>query len=1168
MKHFLPKGFDLTSLALWGKTFLGQSCRCGALGLWALMALMPLMPGELGAQPRSLVGAGELAAGEVRQYEISLTPGRATRVFVEQLGVDLTLEILGPGGGKLVEVDSPLERFGFESAVLQDPPVGAVTIILRSAWQGVSRGGYRVSTEILDLEDSEAENRRLAEIAWTRGASWFAASGVGQGAQQVEEQNGESGESSGTTSQVLEEALQAFGEAALLFGESGSRQRQAASLQAQGRIHRQLGRSPQARDLYRQAAEIWRTSAGSLGEAIARNDLGLTSWDLGELGEAEGHFRGALEGLAGLGEDSAEAEIQQNLCLITHARGDLTEAVDCYAAARDRFRHLGELRWEGIAHNNLGYAYFALGEPSPAIASYQRALEIQEAVGDRAGRAQALNNLAVVYRGVGEVQEALVLYDQAKALQEELGNQRQLAATLSNLGAAYRNLGEVERARSYFVDALALRRRLGDSRGEVSTLGHLGQLRCDTGEFPAGLALLQRALDLAREVDGGRRVGSSLVRLAHCRLSSGDARAARLAFEKAIRLLDSDGDVVRRAEALQGLARALIILERSAEALAPLRESLRLRLAAGDARSAAITRVTLARAYREQGEPGAALREVEAALETIETLRYRLASPELQASFFAAQREAFEVQAGALVELHRRQPAEGFDWRAFQVSERARARSLVDLLEAGGAQISTEISEPILLKQRQELRRRLNLKADRQRRAPRPGPASAGKEVLESEIVELQRQLDLLEGRLRQGDPRYATLVAPTAVSRADIAQLLGSDTLLLEVLLAEPRSLLWSVDGEGITVHELPGRGEIEASVAKVYDGWSTLLPNAVADAPAAELSSWLVGPVAEKLAQGSIGRIVIVADGALHLLPFAALPAMGSPREILLDRFEVVSVPSVASILARRRWLPASPGSGRRALVLADPVFSDRDPRLAAVPPLPSAQVFSSSAALPSSAVPPSWGGSAFPNAAEQRLRSQEDDLFPRLAYSQEEASAIAELGTKRVDVLLGFEARVETLLAEDLSQYRFLHLASHGLVDAVRPESGGLLLSLRDAEGRALKGWLRLGDIYDLRLDAELVVLSGCRTALGRELKGEGLLGLSRGFLHAGSRSVAASLWALQDRAAAELMESLYRHLWKSGLRPAAALRQAQLDLRSRHRWKSPFYWAPWVLQGDWQ
>lgn len=1161
-EHMAPEGWVSEERTrgrhtLWGRAFWAfwaLGCRSGSLPSILLAALLisASIPREIAAEPLSLVlGAGELGAGEVRHHEMVLTPGRSAWVVVEQLGIDLILEIHGPQGRLLAEVDSPLERFGLESAVLQDPPAGRLKVSVRSAWQGVARGRYRISVETLETEALDSRTLDFltewpAEVAWTQGASRFAASGIGRGARQAEETPGVK---DGTTSMALEEALQAFGKAARLFGEAGSKQRQAESLQAQGRIHRHLGRSPEARELFRQATEIWRAlgsrDPGSrLGEAMTRNDLGLTAWDLGELSEAEGHFQGALEGLEGLGEESAEAEIQQNLCLIAHARGDLNQAVDCYAAARDRFRHLGELRWEGIADNNLGYAYFALGEPTPAIASYQRALEIQQAVGDRAGQGQALNNLAVVYRGVGEIQEALALYDRAKTLQEDLGDQRRLAATLSNLGAAYRNLGEAERARSYFIDALALRRQFGDGRGEVSTLGHLGQLRCDEGEYPAGLALLHRALDLAKEVDGGRRVGSSLVRLAHCRLSSGDARAARLAFEDAIRLLDAEGDGVRRAEALQGLARAMIQLGMSAQAVAPSQESLRLRLGAGDLRSAAISRVTLARAYREQGELSAALREVEAALETIEVLRHRLASPDLRASFFAAQREAFEVQAGALVELHRRQPSGENDWRAFQVSERARARSLTDLLEDSGAQVAKSLSDPSLLGQRQELRRRLYLKTDRQRRAPLPGPQSAGKEVLESEIVEIQRQLDLLEARLRQGDRRYATLVAPPAVARTEIAQLLGTDTLLLEVLLAEPKSLLWAVDGKGLTVHDLPGRAEIEATVAKVYEGWSILSADPATEARAAQLASWLLGPVAEKLATGAVERIVIVADGALHLLPFAALPVGDSSRGILLDHFELVSAPSAASILARRSWLAAQPEGGSRALVLADPVFDDGDPRLAAL-------------ARPVSA-----------DDGAPRLRSRGENLFPRLSYSRGEAVAIAELDAESVDVLLGFDARVESLLTGDLSRYRFLHVASHGLVDAVRPELGGLLLSRRDAQGRSLEGWLRLADIYDLRLSAELVVLSGCRTAMGRQLRGEGLLGLSRGFLHAGSRSVAASLWALQDRAAAELMESLYRHLWKSGLRPAAALRQAQLDLRSQHRWKSPFYWAPWVLQGDWQ
>ena len=168
----------------------------------------------------------------------------------------------------------------------------------------------------------------------------------------------------------------------------------------------------------------------------------------------------------------------------------------------------------------------------------------------------------------------------------------------------------------------------------------------------------------------------------------------------------------------------------------------------------------------------------------------------------------------------------------------------------------------------------------------------------------------------------------------------------------------------------------------------------------------------------------------------------------------------------------------------------------------------------------------------------------------------------------VALDFAARRELFTGGDLAPYSVVHVATHGVLDSERPELSALVLSQLDAEGRSVDGHLRLLDIYNLNLGADLVVLSACRTALGRELRGEGLSSLARGFLYAGARRVLVSLWPVDDEATAVLMESFYRGLWAEGLPAAAALRAAQAQVAGQRRWSAPYYWAGFVLQGDWR
>ena len=166
------------------------------------------------------------------------------------------------------------------------------------------------------------------------------------------------------------------------------------------------------------------------------------------------------------------------------------------------------------------------------------------------------------------------------------------------------------------------------------------------------------------------------------------------------------------------------------------------------------------------------------------------------------------------------------------------------------------------------------------------------------------------------------------------------------------------------------------------------------------------------------------------------------------------------------------------------------------------------------------------------------------------------------------LDFDASRETVLNADLSQYRIVHFATHSLLNNQRPELSGVVLSLVDASGRPRNGFLRLYDIYNLRLGADLVVLSACQTALGREIRGEGLIGLTRGFLYAGAARVVATLWEIDDRTTAELMKHFYQGMLVHGKRPAVALRDAQVAMWRTRGWESPYYWAAFTLQGEWQ
>ena len=312
--------------------------------------------------------------------------------------------------------------------------------------------------------------------------------------------------------------------------------------------------------------------------------------------------------------------------------------------------------------------------------------------------------------------------------------------------------------------------------------------------------------------------------------------------------------------------------------------------------------------------------------------------------------------------------------------------------------------------------------------------------------------------------------------------------------------------------------------------------------------MSRTILGPVAAELKDK---RLLIVSDGVLQYIPFAGLPVPNNTRALIVDH-EVVMAPSASVIgLLRQETANRKPAS-KMVAVLGDPVFSNDDPRVAA-----ARFGHAAAAAKVDSA-------DALRSASESGL-----DRLRRLRFSRQEADEIARLaGNDPKLEAVDFEASRKLALSNELDQYRIVHFATHGIINNYHPELSGIVLSLVDAKGQPQNGFLRLYDLYNLKLSADLVVLSACQTALGKEIRGEGLVGLTRGFMYAGAPRVIASLWQIDDRASAEFMKRFYGALLGQKLRPAAALRAAQVSMSKDPRWRQPHYWAAFTLQGEWK
>jgi CHAT domain-containing protein len=455
---------------------------------------------------------------------------------------------------------------------------------------------------------------------------------------------------------------------------------------------------------------------------------------------------------------------------------------------------------------------------------------------------------------------------------------------------------------------------------------------------------------------------------------------------------------------------------------------------------------------------------------------------------------------------------------------------------------------------------------------------------VESEISHLREDYESVEGQIRAHSPAYAALTQPEPLTAGQVQGLLDPSTLLLEYSLGQDHSYVFAVTPDSAIYRELPKRDEIEHLAKRVYDALTahnrvikgeTLTQRQArwekVDKDYARLSIQLSKIVLEPVAGEIRGkRLLVVSDGALQYIPFAALPEPSNPSAPLVMAHEVVNLPSASVLAVLRRQEKEKKPAPKMVAVLADPVFSARDGRLAATL---GRRLPEPAGGAPQPHAGSSGAGSSANAPADETLTRSVSDVglleLSRLPFSRREAEGIMSLTSPGQGLeALDFDATRAAATSPKLSQYRIVHFATHGLLDSRHPELSGLVLSLLDKQGKTQPGFLSLEDIYNLDLPADLVVLSACETGLGKEIDGEGLIGLTRGFMYAGASRVVASLWSVNDAATAELMVRFYRGVLREGRTPAAALRQAQLGMWRTARWKLPYYWAAFQVQGDWQ
>jgi CHAT domain-containing protein len=1084
-----------------------------------------------------------IAGGESHSYQIALLAGQFVQFHLDQRAIDASLILTAPDGKQLIEMN--LTRAGDEESLSVEAPAdGNYRLTVQAGGSAALRGAYQLNAVLKAAATTQDRERVTAESLMIEAARLFP----------------QGGKAAPKVIAGLEQALPVWekqNESAL----------KAWSLLRIGYAHSELGQQQKGIEYIGQALNVYQVTKNRSGEGEALLRMGVVFVRMTQYEKA---FEYLQKGLAINREVKNRAGEGQTLVMM------------------------------GQVHNYRG-------EYEKAIEYFAPAVGINKEVRDGRAQAVVLFSLGNSYLGLSRFEEAIETFEQALLISREIKNRAFEGSAFANLGAAYANTSRTAKAIEYTEQALAIYREFKDRPSELNMLINLGNSYLVTQQYDTAIGYQEQALMLAREIKNRLLEGRALEQL-------GSVYINQRKFEKSIEFIEPAIAIFREikarsweAFALRSLAATSYELKQFDKAIAYLEQSLTISTEIGDQTGMVSAQYQIARSENRRGDLTRARTACEESIRIAESLRANLGSTEFRSAYLASEavQGSYRLYTDVLMRQHRSDPGKGFDALAVEAAERKRARSLLDLLAEAGADVRSGV-DPTLIEHEQLLGRQLDDKAQLARTA-KPEQAVA----LNAEISQLENEYERAQVAIRKANPHYAALVQPQPLKLKDIQQQLDTDTLLLEYSLGDERSYLWAITRDSLTSYELPKEEEIERSALAVYRlvaarstvnrGESALqrrerITDAEGKLPLAaqQLSQTVLAPVSRELGDK---RLVIVADGALQYIPFAMLPeperdrrgegekgrrgeggnvAMtptrpGAPSPLLplaltplIVGHEVVSLPSASALAIQRTELAGRQPAPKMLAVIADPVFDRTDVRFAA--PVtetdkmePTLIAANSERTLEHLAEQPN----------EKAGVTTRRFVIPRLPFTRQEADRVLAL-TPRTSSFraVDFQANRATVLDPALGQYRYIHFATHGFLDSERPGLSALVLSMVDERGKPQNGFLRANDIYNLKLPAELVVLSACQTGLGKDIKGEGLVGLTRGFMYAGAARVVVSLWSVNDKATADLMTKFYEKILKEGVRPAAALRAAQVEMWKQKQWQSPYYWAAFTIQGEWR
>lgn len=951
----------------------------------------------------------------------------------------------------------------------------------------------------------------------------------------------------------------------------------------------------------------------SAEDALAKGEFLWSKHDLKDGSETLAAFDSAIHTWEQLGDDSMlRSSLTWKAIELSFVLGRAQEGLPLLTRATE-LPDSGDIVEQANTWKTLGFVQTELADYSDGWADYEKALRLFQTTGDLFNQEVLLENRGSLSRMTGDYSGALNDATAADKLARDLNDQVGMLHIEDEIGAIHLQRGDMQAAFDAYQRMLALEQlqpgdpmigfaetdlallyhRLGATvesqdmlhrvgafwsahpylLGQLNTLIQQGDIEAEVGHLSQAAAAYGRDVKLAAQANMKRELVFGLLGLGTVEGERGEIIPAAASFDRALRLASE----IHESDALARIYIAQGDLAMRKGHLATAHEDYRHALDAAtesyDQADSIRALGGMAESEFRTGDYAGAQGHIERALDGIESTRDSIAPGALQTSYFSSGHSYYSLAIRVQMRMEASHPGSGWVHQALETAERGRARFLLDHLQQSAATIEMH-ADPALAADYSQAVRELHFAESGLTALRTRGQGGTKVQELQAKVAGLKERLDEIEGSLSKAtDTRSSVEDATTGHLRSSLVsqlqQRLGSDAALLEYWTDKDVSYLWVVTATSLRSFTLPGLRELEPMATTLSDTLASPFTHAPSSVQrfAATLSGASAGfdAASQRLANVVLPRgalppdahsLLVVGDGPMLSIPFEALRIgmRHEAAEFLMDRYAVVREPSVGVLLALLEH-DQTPRALRIAL-FADPVFNREDSRFSAT----AVGLKTVDAGIPAS------GGSGIGTVADWTQIAGAEHLA-RLAYTGREAQSIAALvGAENTDLALGFSAAVDRVRSTSWIEYTIAHFATHALLNAQHPELDTIALSLFNGAGQPQSGLLWYSDILSLHMPVPLVVLSTCQSANGAPMPGEGLVGLSYAFFLAGAHRVVASLWDTDDQATEALMRRFYTALISRSRSPAEALRSAQRELAATPRWKNPYYWAGFSIEGD--